>query len=298
MPKLINVLTDESQDVRSDAVSTLGRIAVAIPAVQPEITEKLMDLTDESQAVRSAIVYALGNIAVATPGVQLKITEKLIEMLNAPNFVIYGHRYRSSFHVRVAEHLASIGPAAVPSLLKALNATDAGVRRHAAIALAKMDSQTTEATIPILIQALVSPQPNTRRTAVNVLVKMARQPTLVNQIVRALVRVLNGTEDTVENRVARPEAVNTLRGIAVATPAVQLEITEKLIAALHTPNFVSGHFSDDLSNLSNFHVEVASWACVYSVYCGAIVTQGFERSRCWRAVSCGNCIGTHPFPTR
>ena len=257
VPKLIHVLTDKSEDVRSAIVSTLGRIAVGVPTVQPEITEKLMDLTDESQEVRSAIVYALGNIAVATPGVQLKITEKLIEMLNAPNFVIYGHRYRSSFHVRVAERLASIGPAAVPSLLKALNATDAGVRRHAAIALAKMDSQTAEATIPILIQALASPHPNTRRTAADVLVKMARQSTLVNQIVRALVRVLNGTEDTVESRVTRPEAVNTLGQIAHATPAVQLEITEKLIAALHTPNFVSGYFGDDLSNLSNFHVEVA-----------------------------------------
>ena len=132
----------------------------------------------------------------------------------------------------------------MPSLLKALNATDAGVRRHAAIALAKMDSQTAETTIPILIQALVSPHPNTRRTAVDVLVKMARQPTLANQIVRALARVLNGPEDTVENRVARPEAVNTLRGIAVEIPAVRLEITEQLISALHTPNFVSGHFSD------------------------------------------------------
>ncbi len=258
VPQLITVLTDENEDIRSDAVSTLGRIAVAIPTVQAEITERLMGLTDESQAVRSAIVSALGDIAIATPGVQLKITEKLIEMLNAPNFVIYRDRYRSSFHVQVAEHLASIGPAAVPSLLKALNATDAGVRRHAAIALAKMDSQTAEATMPILIQALASPQPNTRRTAVNVLVKMARQSTLVNQIVRALVRVLNGTEDTVESRVARPEAVNTLRGIAVATPAVQLEITEKLIAALNTPNFVSGHFGDDLSHLSNFHVDVAN----------------------------------------
>ena len=258
VPKLIHVLTDDNEDVRSAIVSTLGRIAVAVPTVQAEITETLMGLTDESEDVRSAIVSALGDIAVAMPGVQLKITEKLIEVLNAPNFVIYRHRYRSSFHVQVAERLASIGPAAVPSLLKALNATDAGVRRHAAIALAKMDPQTAEATIPILIQALASPQPNTRRTAVDVLVKMARQPMLVNQIVQALGQVLAGTEDTVENRVARPEAVNTLRGVAVAAPAIQLEITEHLISALHTPNFVSGHFGDDLSNLSNFHVDVAN----------------------------------------
>ena len=258
VPKLINVLTDENQDVRSAAISTLGRIAVAIPTVQPEITEKLMDLTDESQAVRSAIVDALGYIAVKTPGVQLEITEKLIEVLNAPNVVIYGHGYNINFHVQVAGELASIGPAAVPSLLKALNATDAGVRYHAAMALGQIHSQIDEATIPILIQVLASSHSYTRRTVVDALVKIAKRTTLVNQIVRAVGQVLNGTEDTVENRVARPEAASTLGQIATAIPAVQLEITEKLIAALHTPNFVSGHFGDNRSDLSNFHVDVAN----------------------------------------
>ncbi len=257
VPQLIYVLTDDNEDVRSVAVSTLGDIAVAVPAVQPEITEKLMDLTDESESVRFAIVRALGWIAVATPGVQLKITEKLIEVLKAPNFFIYMQRRNSNFHVRVTERLASIGSTAVPSLLKALNATDAGVRHHAAIALVQIDSQTAEATIPILIQALASPHPNTRREIVYALVKMATQPTRVNQILQSLGQVLDVTEDTVENRVARPEAAHTLRAIATAIPSVQPEITEQLISALHTPNFVSGHFGDDRSDLSNFHVGVA-----------------------------------------
>ena len=256
VPTLINVLTDENEDVRSVAVSTLGQIAVAVPTVQPEITEKLMDLTDESQAVRSAIVSALGYIAVKTPGAQLEITEKLIEVLNAPNVVIYWPHRNINFHVDVARELASIGPAAVPSLLKALNATDAGVRQHAAIALVQIDSQTDE-TIPILIQALASPHPYTRRTVVDALVKMAKQPTRVNQILQSLGQVLDAPEDTVENRVARPEAAHTLRAIATAIPAAQPEITERLISALHTPNFVSGHFGDDRSDLSNFRVDVA-----------------------------------------
>ena len=269
VPQLLNVLTDENEDVRLAAVSTLGRIAVAIPTVQPEITEQLMGLTDESRSVRPAAVSALGDIAVVTPGVQPKIIEKLIEVLKSPNFFIYGHRYSSNFHVRVAEELASIGSTAVPSLLKALNATDAGVRHHAAIALVQIDSQTAEATIPILIEALASPHPNTRRKAVYALVKMAKPPPRVNQIVQSLGQVLDATEDTVENRVARPEAAHTLREIAVAMPAVQLEIIEKLISAFNTPNFVSRHFGDSriyLSNphvgdnrryLSNFHVDVA-----------------------------------------
>ena len=257
VPQLIHVLTDENEDVRSVAVSTLGRIAIAVPTVQPEITEQLMDLTDESQAVRSAIVDALGDIAVATPGVQLKITEKLIEVLKAPNFFIYRSRRNHNFHVQVAGELASIGSTAVPSLLKALNATDAGVRHHAAIALVQIDSQTDEAIIPLLIQALASPHPYTRRETVYALVKMATQPTFVNQILQAVGQVLNGTEDTVESRVARPEAAYTLGQIATAIPSVQPEITEKLISALHTPNFVSGHFGDDRSDFGNFHVGVA-----------------------------------------
>ena len=257
VPQLINVLTDENEDVRSAAVSTLGRIAIAVPTVQPEITEQLMDLTDESQAVRSAIVSTLGRIAIAVPTVQPEITEQLIEVLKAPNFFISRFRRNPNFHVQVAGELASIGSTAVPSLLKALNATDAGVRHHAAIALAQIHSQTDEAIIPILIQALASPHPYTRRTAVDALVKMATQPTFVKQILQAVGQVIDGTEDTVENRVARPEAAYTLGLIATAIPSAQPEITEKLISALHTPNFVSGHFGDDRSYFGNFHVGVA-----------------------------------------
>ena len=263
VPLLVEALQDEDVHIREIVSHLLDAIPshalATIPSEVKAAVPKLIHvLTDESEDVRSAIVSALGNIAVATPGVQLKITEKLIEVLNAPNFVIYGHRQDSNFHVDVAVRLASIGPAAVSSLLKALNATDAGVRHHAAIALAKMDSQTDEATVPILIQALASPHPYTRRTAVYALVNIAKQPTRVNQIVQALGQVLAGTEDTVESRVARPEAAHTLKGIADAIPAVQLEITEQLISALHTPNFVSGHFGDRRSDLSNFHIEVAN----------------------------------------
>ena len=264
VPLLVEALQDEDVRIReivSHLLDAIPNHALAtIPSEAKAAVPKLIHvLTDESEDVRSAIVSALGNIAVATPEVQLKITEKLIELLNAPNFVIYGSRQDRNFHVDVAGELASIGPAAVPSLLKALNATDAGVRHHAAIALAKMDSQTAEATIPILIQALASPHPYTRRTAIYALVNIAKQPTRVNQIVQALGQVLAGTEDTVENRVARPEAAHTLGEIADAIPAVQLEVevTEQLISALHTPNFVSGHFGDRRSDLSNFHVEVA-----------------------------------------
>ena len=264
--QLIHVLTDDNADVRLAAVSTLGRIAVVIPKVQPEITEQLMGLTDESPAVRSAIVSALGDIAVATPGAQLKITEKLIEVLNAPNFVIYMQHRNNNLHVQVAKELVSIGPAAVPSLLKALNTTGAGVRHHAAIALARMDSQTAAATIPILIQALGSPHPNTRWTAADALVRMAEWSKHLNQVIQSLAQVLTGTEDTVENRVARPQAAAILGQIAIAIPSVQPEIAEKLISALHTPNFVSGHLGGtyftnshpgDNPYLSNFHVEVA-----------------------------------------
>ena len=105
----------------------------------------------------------------------------------------------SNFHVDVADELRSIGSTAVPSLLKALNATDADVRHHAAIALAQIHSQTDEAIIriiPILTEALASPYLHTRVVAVWVLTRLGKRPTLVGQIAPIFVKVLQTTRNT------------------------------------------------------------------------------------------------------
>ena len=194
VPGLINMLTDEHYIVRSATISTLGKIAVAVPAVYPEILKALMALNDEHQDV----LDVLADIAKAIPEVQLEIVEKMVEMLNTPNFVItalHYHRY-SNFHVRVAERLESIGAAAVPLLVETMNATDAGVRHHAAIALAGIGSEHDEATIPILTDALDSPHRYTQAKAVHTLQTLGKQPTLVNLITPIFVEVLETTKDT------------------------------------------------------------------------------------------------------
>ena len=281
VPVLINALNDENHHVRSITVSTLGEIAVAVPAVHPKILKNLKDLNDENQDVRTTTVYVLGAIARAIPEVQLEIIEKLIEMLNAPNFAIppRGRGAYNNFHVRVAECLQSIGTAAVPSLVEAMNATDAGVRHHAAIALAEIGSEHDEATIPILTEALASPYRVTREFAIYRFVDLAKRPGLVNQVLQALLQVLESTDDTVENRVARPTAVFALDAIITSSPDIvnldkKLEIAEKLIATLNTPNFVTGHFGrgrsvqPSMSDLSNFHVDVAR--CLQSIGAAAV----------------------------
>ena len=99
----------------------------------------------------------------------------------------------------MANGLASIRSTAVPSLLKALNAADAGVRHHAAIALAHIDSPTDEVTIPtipILPQALASPYLQTRAAAVDALARLGERPTLAGQIAPIFVKVLETTIDT------------------------------------------------------------------------------------------------------
>ena len=194
VPDLINTLTDEYYVVRSTTISTLGKIAVAIPAVHPEILKALMDLNDENQDV----LDVLRDIAVAIPAVQLEIVEKMIEMLNVPNFVIPAVHYLdvSNFHVRVAERLQSIGAAAVPLLVEAMNATDASVRHHAAIALAGIGSEHDKAAIPILTEALASPYRITQAEAVHALQTLGKQPTLVNLITPIFVKVLETTKDT------------------------------------------------------------------------------------------------------
>ena len=266
VPDLIDALSNESQDVRSETVGTLGQIAVAIPAIQPEIIEALINMlsdppNDESKDVRSATVSALARIAVANPAIQPEITDTLIDMLSDPPFVLVRPRRNTNSNVDVAYALAAIGPAAVPALLNALNVTDPTTRHHAAIALAKIGSEHGEKTIPILTEALASPHPATRWTVLYTFVDLAKQqPTLVNQIIQSLGQVLEAKEDTVGNRVARPDAAIALRAIAVAIPTVKPEIIEKLIAALYTPNFVCGHFGnfEFPGNLSNFHVQVVS----------------------------------------
>ena len=271
-PGLINALNDENQKVRATTVSTLGEIAEAIPAVQPEILKTLMDLTDDSHDVQAAAVDVLGDIARTIPEVQLEIADKLIEMLNAPNFEIPGHRRDGNFHVRVAECLQSIGAAAEPLLVEAMNATDAGVRHHATIALAGIGSEHDKATIPNLTEALASPYRVTREFAIHRFVDLADRPRLVNPVLQALVQVLESTDDTVKNRVARPTAVLALDAVitsSIVSLKKKLEIADKLIATLNTPNFVTGHFQrgDDvlssMEGLSNLHVRIAR--CLQSI---------------------------------
>ena len=292
VPGLIVAMNDENQDVQTAAVAASGEIAVAIPAVHPEIVKTLIALTHDSRYVQIAAVDALGDIAKAIPEVQLEIAERLIELLNTPNFLIapwglkpqksHGFQRRSfdysNFHVRLASNLGSIGAAAVPLLVEAMNATDPSVRHHAAIALAGISPEHDEATIPILIEALASPHSVTREIATYNFVELAKQSALVNKVLHALVQLLESTDDTVENRVARPEAVAALYGVItssiynleedsstpVVNPEKKLEIVEKLIAALNTPNFVTGLFGrgrkhPSMGYLSNFHVDVVKY---------------------------------------
>ena len=111
--------------------------------------------------------------------------------------------------------------------------------------------------MPVLIEALASPHPATRYTVIYTFAELAKQPTLTNQILQALAQVLEASGDTVENRVARPEATSALTAIAFALPTAKPEIIETLIAALDTPNFVCGYFDYDTDRLSNFHAHVA-----------------------------------------
>ena len=261
VPLLAEALEDQDAQIRETAVQLLETISTSTHA-KDAVPALINALMDENQDVQSVTVSALGQIAVAIPEVRPEITEKLIDMLNAPNFVILARerRLNSNFHVRVASSLESIGAAAVPSLLEALDSTASGGRYHAAIALAKIGSENDEATIPILTQALASPYPKTRRAAIYTLADLAKQPALVNQVIQSLVQVLERMEDTVENRVARSEAVHTLKEIAIEIPGKELEITEKLITALNMPNYVTGYFDyDNRTNLSNFHNDVVEY---------------------------------------
>ena len=255
---LVKALGSEEYEVAGIASDLLGLMS---PYLVNDALPAFMDaLSNERQEVRSEAVGILKQVAIRSPLLAPPIIERLSDMLSDVPAVLVRERRNTNTHVDVAYALAAIGPAAAPPLLKALNETNSVIRHHAAIGLAKMGHDHGEKIIPILTEALASPYPATRWAVMNRFVNLAKQPTLVNQVLKSVVQVLEATEDTVGNRVARPDAAYTLGAIAVTIPTFQPEITEKLIGALNTPNFVCGYFGDfdTRGKLTNFHVKVAN----------------------------------------
>ena len=166
--------------------------------------------TVENRVARPEAVSALKAISIEVPTVKPEIIETLIAALDTPNFVCgyfdYDTVRLSNFHAHVADKLMTMGPAAPPSLLNALNSADAGVRHHAAIAFAGVwhygtialawGSEHGETILPVLTEALASPHLATRAEAVRALQRLAEEPALVDRITAVLVKVLETTTDT------------------------------------------------------------------------------------------------------
>ena len=194
VPLLADALREHDPETCEIAAEFLGTMPADAKAAVPALFDAL---GNESGRVRTETVSTLKKIGEANPDVQSEVAEKLVELLSAPSFVIYyGHRHRdqTTFHARVAQALAAIGPAAMPSLLNALDTTDTEVRYYAAIALAQIDSEHAETTIPILAEALASPHLQRRTSAVDTLETLAtEQPTFATKIAPIFQEILRTT---------------------------------------------------------------------------------------------------------
>lgn len=129
VPSLIEALDDASSDVQFWSIQALGEIADA--RAVPALVKKLK--ASESEEERINIIKAMGEIA------DPKATDTLI-----------GELGQKSWFVRRAagEALWTVGPAAVPKLVKGLASKNVDVRYWACKVLGEM--QASEAVLPII----------------------------------------------------------------------------------------------------------------------------------------------------
>jgi len=166
VPALIEALRDNDSQVREEAAHALGSIGQAAKSAVPALIETL---EDEEYGVSRAAMHGLGGIGPAGLPTLIEIVKNgdrkacheaatvlggigavaepavpaLIERLSAINLRGYTTGVRNG--------LVEIGPAAIPALLVALNASNVHSRREAAKVLGKIGAD-PKTVIPALIR--------------------------------------------------------------------------------------------------------------------------------------------------
>ena len=172
---LANTLEDDDAEICEIAINLLADIPLAAKDALPAL---FAALDNPSPAVQMATVSTLRKLTDAHPDIHSETIPRLTLLLHRPDFRVRYH----SLHDRVLSTLESIGSAAVPSLLAALNTLPADNRFNTAIALTRIDSARAESTIPILADAFALPTRNI--TAVQTLEKLAlEQPHFAPKII-------------------------------------------------------------------------------------------------------------------
>lgn len=176
IPALVQVLGDETPDVRRRAVRALGDIG---PEAIPALT---LALRDEDPRIRKYAIWELGKIGPeAVPA--------LTELLRDGDPEIRRHAVWA---------LGDIGREGVPALIRALEDENPEVRWAAAWTLGEVGPKAAEA-VPALIQTLRDEGPEVRRASAWALGAIGVRETAV---VAALIQTLIADEDPTARRLA------------------------------------------------------------------------------------------------
>jgi HEAT repeat protein len=243
---LITALRDEDDEVRSNAVAALGRIG------DHEAVEPLIELarTDREREVRAEAVRALGNLGpMAAAAVPVIVDTMKVE----------ANRDGISYVAETVEALASIGPAAVPSIVRVVKSSDDGSppRRCALMSLARMAQLSSGKDLIDVVPVLVDVIGETDRElacmaaqilgklgprasiAVRVLTKMAREGSSTDRVVAAESLYRINPEDSIaittlleglidKNSTVRQSSAYVLRNLHPKTSLVLKGLTAAL----------------------------------------------------------------------
>ncbi|MBC8235964.1 HEAT repeat domain-containing protein, partial [bacterium] len=176
MPILIEGLSDENEEIRSQSAWMLSQIGAAAKDAVPALVEAL---TDKHEEVRTIAVEALGAIgdAAAVPALIGALKD---EVLNIRGSAIGA--------------LIQIGKPAAPLLAQAFSNEDNQVRIGVAAPLAQADPTKAGMVIPVLIEGLSDEDSSVRLIAASILGEMGP---LAQMAMPALIKALGDSHDWV-----------------------------------------------------------------------------------------------------
>lgn len=140
VPQLIDGLTDRDHAYQTNALSTLGAVVSAYPAIGTSATETLAEIagSDAQTKVRANAVGLLGDIATEYPTALRDHVSVLVGCLHTDDEYLSGNAAAALLHIAVDDSEAT--EEAIPALVELLDDPSPVVRRNACKALGHLEA--------------------------------------------------------------------------------------------------------------------------------------------------------------
>ncbi|MFP9193059.1 HEAT repeat domain-containing protein [Natronosalvus vescus] len=168
VPTLSTLLDTENDQIRANAVYVLSGVAHEYPEeVKPVVPQLIDGVTDRDHAYQANALSALGAVVSAYPAIGTSATETLAEIAGSGAPTNVRANAVGLLGDIATEHPADVRDH-VPVLVSCLHTDDEYLSGNAAAALLHVavdDSEATEVAIPALVELLDDPSPVVRRNA-------------------------------------------------------------------------------------------------------------------------------------